>query len=552
MGLFISVTALPSGATGDFQLFFLFVTYAYILYLAICHLVEGAELLMLTKYQKVVGAVVLPILGAVPDGMVVLFSGIGPNAQTQLQVGIGALAGSTVMLLSLNWPISIMGGAVNLSADTGEPIYKVNKGYKNSRLGGAEQDADYGLFSTGVGVHANPESIRVMTMWMIITILPMVVIQVPAFIYWDVDDDTVLGTDENPWALSAFIVSMLLFFGYNLVQLQKMAGEEGLLTEKGINRIVIQIKAGKMNLVGAIKPLLLEIAVAQGGAAGDDAQGVTLSPPQRKMLEKVLRPFFTGYTTKKNAIAINELNRVFMDMGEKKNAKELNEMFRNFDKDGSGFIEFPEFVDGVVDYVFKHEHLGSVARESIEHREEEGDGDEDEEEVPSDLQGLTPEQQQRAVIWRSAWMCSTGTGIIILFSDAIVDVLDEFGTRAGIPAFYVAFVLAPLVTNGSELLASYTFAAKKTSPSICNAFEQLLGGAVMNNTFCTGIFLALIYFQDLEWTFTAETLAIIVVEVLMIFFALKRVSRVWDGICAFLLYPIALGMVAFLEAKGVN
>ena len=124
-----------------------------------------------------VGAVVLPILGAVPDGMVVLFSGIGPNAQTQLQVGIGALAGSTVMLLSLNWPISIVGGAVNLSADKGEPIYKVNKGYKNSRLGGAEQDADYGLFSTGVGVHANPESIRVMTMWMIITILPMVVIQ---------------------------------------------------------------------------------------------------------------------------------------------------------------------------------------------------------------------------------------------------------------------------------------------------------------------------------------------------------------------------------------
>ena len=280
-----------------------------------------------------------------------------------------------------------------------------------------------------------------------------------------------------------------------MVQLQKMAGEEGLLTEKGINRIVIQIKAGKMNLVGAIKPLLLEIAVAQGGAAGDDAQGVTLSPPQRKMLEKVLRPFFAGYTTKKNAIAINELNRVFMDMGEKKNAKELNEMFRNFDKDGSGFIEFPEFVDGVVDYVFKHEHLGSVARESIEHREEEGDGDEDEEEVPSDLQGLTPEQQQRAAIWRSAWMCTTGTAIIILFSDAIVDVLDEFGTRAGIPAFYVAFVLAPLVTNGSELLASYTFAAKKTSPSICNAFEQLLGGAVMNNTFCTGIFLALIYFQ---------------------------------------------------------
>jgi hypothetical protein len=37
--------------------------------------------------------VVLPVLGAVPDGMIVLFSGMGPNAQEGLTVGVGALAG---------------------------------------------------------------------------------------------------------------------------------------------------------------------------------------------------------------------------------------------------------------------------------------------------------------------------------------------------------------------------------------------------------------------------------------------------------------------------
>ena len=98
--------------------------------------------------------------------------------------------------------------------------------------------------------------------------------------------------------------------------------DEGLFAQKSINRIVIQIKAGKMNLIDAIKPLLLEVAIAQekamDGQRGVVLQDVALSPPQRKMFEKVLRPFFASYTTKKNAIAINEFNRVFMDMGEKK------------------------------------------------------------------------------------------------------------------------------------------------------------------------------------------------------------------------------------------
>lgn len=33
------------------------------------------------------GSVVLPILGAVPDGCIVLFSGMGPNAAEELAVG---------------------------------------------------------------------------------------------------------------------------------------------------------------------------------------------------------------------------------------------------------------------------------------------------------------------------------------------------------------------------------------------------------------------------------------------------------------------------------
>lgn len=65
---------------------------------------DGSELLLLVpSLAGIVGSVVLPVLGAVPDGAIVLFSGMGDDAQEQLSVGVGALAGSTIMLLTIPW-----------------------------------------------------------------------------------------------------------------------------------------------------------------------------------------------------------------------------------------------------------------------------------------------------------------------------------------------------------------------------------------------------------------------------------------------------------------
>lgn len=65
---------------------------------------DGSELLLLVPaVAGMVGSVVLPVLGAVPDGAIVLFSGMGDDAQDQLSVGVGALAGSTIMLLTVPW-----------------------------------------------------------------------------------------------------------------------------------------------------------------------------------------------------------------------------------------------------------------------------------------------------------------------------------------------------------------------------------------------------------------------------------------------------------------
>ena len=73
------------------------------------------------------------------------------------------------------------------------------------------------------------------------------------------------------------------------------------------------------------------------------------------------------------------------------------------------------------------------------------------------------------------------------------------GARCGIPPFYVAFVLAPLASNASELIASYNYAKKKTQKTISVSLAALEGAACMNNTFCLAIFMGLVFFRQLAW-----------------------------------------------------
>eukprot|EP00953_Heterococcus_sp_UTEX-ZZ885_P029779 15785-Heterococcus_DN1.PRE.6 len=90
---FIDPAELPEGIYGAVQLAFLLVVYGYILFTASNLISDGSELLLLVpSLAGLVGSVVLPVLGAVPDGAIVLFSGLGDDAQTQLSVGVGALA----------------------------------------------------------------------------------------------------------------------------------------------------------------------------------------------------------------------------------------------------------------------------------------------------------------------------------------------------------------------------------------------------------------------------------------------------------------------------
>ena len=146
-----------------------------------------------------------------------------------------------------------------------------------------------------------------------------------------------------------------------------------------------------------------------------------------------------------------------------------------------------------------------------------------------------------------------GSVIVLLISDPMVAVLNSLGNRIpGLNPFYVSFIFAPLASNASEFIAAYFYAKKKTRKTITISFSTLLGAASMNNTFTLFIFFLIIYLKGLVWEFTAETLAILVVEFAMFLYSMKPVHTLFDALIILTLLPISLGLVAMLKGVGLD
>ena len=67
------------------QIMFFMGVYGYMLFEASNLISDGSELLLLVpRFAPLVGSVVLPVLGAVPDATMVFFSGLGKNPQSEV------------------------------------------------------------------------------------------------------------------------------------------------------------------------------------------------------------------------------------------------------------------------------------------------------------------------------------------------------------------------------------------------------------------------------------------------------------------------------------
>mmetsp|Transcript_43879 Transcript_43879/g.92311 ORF Transcript_43879/g.92311 Transcript_43879/m.92311 type:complete len:562 (-) Transcript_43879:211-1896(-) len=561
----MTIPAIDPAEVGASGLAWLLISYGYVLYYASNLISEGSDLLLLIpSLAGLVGGVVLPLLGAVPDGAIMLFSGLGDidKAQETLSVGVGALAGSTIMLLTVPFALSVYHGRVDFSGQDMMPNYKGNPKLR-----------DGGTLST-TGVSLTPE-IHHGAKMMMMTTLPYFLIQVPAFFLHG--DRQEVSEGEHYWAMAGFIVCMVFFTTYLYTQV-KMSNDSA----HKIRRMTVikeSLKKGAMSLSGALadQVKIIEAEQFKRRASGTIfSEGSSLSPvndidlnPSEEvvdLLKDILSEAFRGYDQDGNGtLSKKEFSLFLTDFHENITTDQLDGVFSQFDLDNDNTIDYDEFIKAcyviittsrdpeATNFRASPSFHASVAAPVTEHIfNDEGGDEEEQEEVPEDLTSLPPEEQQRIIKRRAFTMLFIGTALVLLFSDPMVDVLSEVAERLEIPAFYVSFILAPLASNASEVIASQYYAAKKTRKTITVALTALEGAASMNNTFCLSIFMALIFFRGLAWQYSAETISIILVQFVMGVWALRDKMSTLTATIVFSLFPLSVLFVALLEYLGLD
>lgn len=549
--------------------------YGYVLFIAADMIGDGAEMLLLVpKYAGLVGSIVLPILGAVPDGMMVLCSGLGSpdEAQKEVAVGVGALAGSTIMLLTLPWFLSIWCGRVNIDNSGTFPPPAYSSAIKLD----PEMPLLRSLSSTGVGIG---KPLKKNAKMMLGTATTYLIIQGPAFKvdsqaaykemspHEQVEERIYESGFENVFAWAGLAASTLWFFIYLYLSYVESTQERGQVQEQ-IQRVTYaEIQKGTLTLRGAMADFRNTTfdAVKDGNLEEGLLNTSETTDSQVRHLSRLLVPFFGQYDENgDNKINFDEFKNIMRDLGERPNLADERKLFESADADKSGSIEFEEFVVCMMAFALSPDKgkslentgppkriptAGAYIQDMRTEDEEEGDPAE-QEDMPEDLRSLSPEQQQAQVKKRAFSSMFWGSVLVLLFSDPMCDCLGLFADKIEVPKFYVSFLLAPLASNASELVSAMKLAQKRTLSSMVQSLSTLEGAAIMNNTFCLGIFLVLIVWKGLAWQFSAETISIIAIQVVIgVIVLLKDTEKLFDGVLILLLYPLALLIVYVLENK---
>eukprot|EP01059_Diplonema_ambulator_P031746 TRINITY_DN5927_c0_g1_i1.p1 TRINITY_DN5927_c0_g1~~TRINITY_DN5927_c0_g1_i1.p1 ORF type:complete len:431 (+),score=134.99 TRINITY_DN5927_c0_g1_i1:316-1608(+) len=430
------------------------------------------------------------------------------------------------MLLTVPWCLAIIAGRVNTVK--GRPLGgrpKLSHGTYLSQM-----------FSSGA---FSNHSVSRAGWFMFLTMLAYFIIQVPSLrLGCDVENcgcppgDLVclknLARREAVWAMAGLVISSLMFLVYLYDQLAGGGGQE-------VQEVRERIRSDIEEKAMASGILTIESLYKSGNMAD---------------LRRMLQRFFNHYDKdRSNDIDEEELALLVNELHE---GTDMAKFIKEADVNRDGRITWDEFESGVMRYLRdgrSHTDLREVKTPPVSH---DGHSDSEDEEVPEDFKHLSPEEQQTAIWKRSMSMMARGTALVLVFSDPMVGVLSSLGTRLGVSPFYISFMLAPLASNASELLAAYTYAQRKTEKTFTISLSTLIGAACMNNTFCLSIFLYLIYSNSLLWEFTAETSAIICIELVMFFFSQQKHHPAWQALVVLSLFPLSLAIVVLLEALGLD
>lgn len=477
---------------------FLMLAYGYLLFTAAKLISDGSELLLEVMNPGLLGGLLLPILGAFPDSILILVSGVGGSvqqAQEEVMVGVGVLAGSSVMLLTIAWAGSLLAGRCDLDGPNGTAT---------------DLTLTRPLDPFGTGVTTD-EQTRVGAWIMMASTLPYLFVQLPLLPNHLIDGPK--GALEGCIVASA---GLLLYSAYQVAS--------PWLQQKQIEEARLQYFRSRALQRVASYPLM------------SSSRSKILSQDEKHghLVETVKNLFSSFDHNKDGKIQQEELRGLIVGIGLEEAGfvpaeDQVETWMREFDLDVDGTISEHEFLTGIKKWskrvaqdklslqaqrasavsirdsnfwAAKSDEAKTVL-ELLEAEVEQSDEESGEGEGESDE--LDPPQ----IYKKAALLMLAGAAVAATFADPMVDTIGNFSAASKIPPFFVAFVVTPFASNASELVSSIIFAKRRRKRNISLTFSQVYGAITMNNTLCMAIFLALVYIRGLTWDFSSEVTVIV-------------------------------------------
>ncbi|KAL9998085.1 putative EF-hand domain, calcium/proton exchanger, sodium/calcium exchanger membrane region [Helianthus debilis subsp. tardiflorus] len=439
-------------------------------------------------------------------------SGSPETAQDQVSVGMGLLAGSTVMLLTVIWGSCIIIGKCDLQ----DSFAIDNQDTKGFNLVGSGVSTDIWT------------SYSAMTM--AVSVLPFIVVQFPQILH--------SASGRQLTVLIGLIISISLLIAYCIYQVY----------QPNIQKRRLAFAKHKHVRSGILRYLKTN---AFGGLLDDQGQ------LNREVLYKLFNSVDVNGDGRLSQVELRSLV-VGMQLNINLNEDDtVYKVMKEFDTSGDDEVDFEEFITGIRNWLeearltkthspiagpdttnYIHDYYEETKREHYLLGDEGGE-DEEHEEGDRDPHQTTI----KAVLF-----LLLGTLVAAIFADPLVDAVDGFSTATSIPSFFISFIVLPLVTNSSESVSAIIFASRKKQRSASLTFSELYGAATMNNLLCLSVFLALVYARGLTWDFTSEVLVILIVCIVMgVFGSLRTTFPLWTSLIAFVLYPLSLVLVYILD-----
>ncbi|KAI8567924.1 hypothetical protein RHMOL_Rhmol02G0158800 [Rhododendron molle] len=421
------------------------------------------------------------------------------SVEEQAEMGMGFLAGSAVMLLTLVWGSCIAFG----STDFSRTFSSDNQNQKPFCL-------------TDFGVSTDAETSYTARI-MILSMVPFLILQLPEVL------SSSAGTHAT--VLVSLLVTIVLLFAYCFYQvfqpwIQNRRFEYLLHKYVDDKLLRLFVTNGNPNIT-FMKELFQEV---------DKNKNAYISPAELRVL----------------------LLGIQLEEGEASgsNTKDFaDKVMEAFDTSGDARIGEAEFVNGMVKYTSDAVQSSKTDQDhngfKFFGRHAKGSKEEEKSLVSQKKDSSKSPQSGSGKSWlnylKASFYLILGTAITGLLGLPLMEAVADFATAANISSFAVSYVVIPLALNYRQALSTITSARKKTQKAVSLTLSEVYGAVFMNNMMGLAMFLALVYIRNLSWDVSAEVLVVLVICTAMgIFTSVCTKFPIWTSFVAFLLYPISL------------